>query len=334
MGNTGALAEVTKANETLGAEQLRDRSERALVGRAHKIGLSGSRSAAIQEAFESEVLSEKDTPYALSKSAASFLGHVLPDAKPAELLFRPADVAQIVEALLLARGPAMRPGKVSLNYREGLEALLSPGSSYAKVADEVFHNSTNAAYMSLLQFAKKCRSAFEEGASIEDLIHLSDANYQFEAIEKPVEQVRVEREKNLGKASVVRTPVRRTERTEPRASKAQKPSAHLYGSSTVVVPPARTGVNSPYQYSVDESSTPRATEEDQPLAWQREALCAQTDPEAFFPEKGGSTRDAKKICTTCDVRDACLEYALSNDERFGIWGGLSERERRKLKRKV
>lgn len=70
------------------------------------------------------------------------------------------------------------------------------------------------------------------------------------------------------------------------------------------------------------------------LSWQSDALCAQTDPEAFFPEKGGSTRDAKRICTTCDVRDECLEYALQNDERFGIWGGLSERERRKLKRRA
>jgi len=66
--------------------------------------------------------------------------------------------------------------------------------------------------------------------------------------------------------------------------------------------------------------------------WHSRALCAQTDPEAFFPEKGGSTRDAKKICTGCDVRAECLSYALSNDERFGIWGGLSERERRRLKR--
>jgi len=68
------------------------------------------------------------------------------------------------------------------------------------------------------------------------------------------------------------------------------------------------------------------------LSWQSEALCAQTDPEAFFPEKGGSTRDAKRICESCDVRAQCLEYALANDERFGIWGGLSERERRRLKR--
>lgn len=75
-------------------------------------------------------------------------------------------------------------------------------------------------------------------------------------------------------------------------------------------------------------------EADSTLAWQADALCAQTDPEAFFPEKGGSTRDAKRICTTCDVRGECLEYALQNDERFGIWGGLSERERRKLKRRA
>lgn len=75
-------------------------------------------------------------------------------------------------------------------------------------------------------------------------------------------------------------------------------------------------------------------EDDGLMGWQERALCAQTDPEAFFPEKGGSTREAKKVCTQCDVKAECLEYALANDERFGIWGGLSERERRKLKRRV
>ena len=69
-------------------------------------------------------------------------------------------------------------------------------------------------------------------------------------------------------------------------------------------------------------------------SWQEQALCAETDPEAFFPEKGGSTREAKKICTGCEVKAQCLEYALSNDERFGIWGGLSERERRRLRRRA
>ncbi len=68
--------------------------------------------------------------------------------------------------------------------------------------------------------------------------------------------------------------------------------------------------------------------------WQERALCAETDPEAFFPEKGGSTREAKRICLGCEVRDECLEYALAHDERFGIWGGLSERERRRLKRGI
>jgi len=70
-----------------------------------------------------------------------------------------------------------------------------------------------------------------------------------------------------------------------------------------------------------------AEEADEELGWQERALCAQTDPESFFPEKGGSTREAKKICTGCEVKAQCLEYALANDERFGIWGGLSEQER-------
>jgi WhiB family redox-sensing transcriptional regulator len=71
---------------------------------------------------------------------------------------------------------------------------------------------------------------------------------------------------------------------------------------------------------------------DEDRGWQSRALCAQTDPESFFPEKGGSTREAKKICLNCEVKADCLSYALANDERFGIWGGLSERERRRLKR--
>ena len=75
-------------------------------------------------------------------------------------------------------------------------------------------------------------------------------------------------------------------------------------------------------------------DDDSTVGWQERALCAQTDPEAFFPEKGGSTREAKKVCVSCEVRVECLDYALENDERFGIWGGLSERERRKLKRRA
>ena len=70
------------------------------------------------------------------------------------------------------------------------------------------------------------------------------------------------------------------------------------------------------------------------LRWQAQALCSQTDPDAFFPEKGGSTREAKRVCLACTVRVECLEYALENDERFGIWGGMSERERRRLKKQA
>jgi WhiB family redox-sensing transcriptional regulator len=81
-------------------------------------------------------------------------------------------------------------------------------------------------------------------------------------------------------------------------------------------------------------STPWDADDDTELSWQEEALCAQTDPEAFFPEKGGSTREAKRICVGCEVKSECLEYALMHDERFGIWGGLSERERRRLKREA
>lgn len=93
-------------------------------------------------------------------------------------------------------------------------------------------------------------------------------------------------------------------------------------------------VSVPSNWFVDpvQLGVPGVRPEDDGLGWQVDALCAQTDPEAFFPEKGGSTREAKRICDTCEVRSQCLEYALDNDERFGIWGGLSERERRKLRR--
>lgn len=64
--------------------------------------------------------------------------------------------------------------------------------------------------------------------------------------------------------------------------------------------------------------------------WQERAVCAQTDPEIFFPERGGSTKEAKKICLSCSVKTQCLVDALDNDERFGIRGGYTEHERRRL----
>jgi WhiB family redox-sensing transcriptional regulator len=67
-------------------------------------------------------------------------------------------------------------------------------------------------------------------------------------------------------------------------------------------------------------------------AWQDEANCLGVDPDLFFPERGASTREAKEVCRGCVVRDACLEFALANGEKFGIWGGMSERERRRIRR--
>lgn len=66
--------------------------------------------------------------------------------------------------------------------------------------------------------------------------------------------------------------------------------------------------------------------------WRVRAVCAQSDPEIWYPNKGGSTRKPKALCLSCPVREECLDYALSHDERFGVWGGFSERERRRLLR--
>jgi WhiB family redox-sensing transcriptional regulator len=66
--------------------------------------------------------------------------------------------------------------------------------------------------------------------------------------------------------------------------------------------------------------------------WQDFANCLGVDPDLFFPERGASTREAKEVCRGCVVREDCLEYALTNGEKFGIWGGLSERERRRIRR--
>ncbi|WP_282107676.1 MULTISPECIES: WhiB family transcriptional regulator [Streptomyces] len=65
------------------------------------------------------------------------------------------------------------------------------------------------------------------------------------------------------------------------------------------------------------------------LSWRESALCAQTDPEAHFPDRGGSSRQAKKTCLACEVRTECLAYALSTGQRHGVWGGLGERELRR-----
>src|ERR1700723_4318498 len=71
---------------------------------------------------------------------------------------------------------------------------------------------------------------------------------------------------------------------------------------------------------------------DEAEAWRAKANCRGVDPELFYPERGASLREAKEVCRGCVVREDCLEYAMANGEKFGIWGGLSERERRRLPR--
>ena len=68
------------------------------------------------------------------------------------------------------------------------------------------------------------------------------------------------------------------------------------------------------------------------LSWQDYANCRGADADLFFPERGASTRKAKAICAACDVRQECLDYAIASGEKFGIWGGMSERERRRVRR--
>lgn len=67
------------------------------------------------------------------------------------------------------------------------------------------------------------------------------------------------------------------------------------------------------------------------LDWRTGALCAQTDLDLFFPEKGGQAAPAKRLCAACPVREACLAVALEHRE-LGVWGGTTEAERARMRR--
>lgn len=67
-------------------------------------------------------------------------------------------------------------------------------------------------------------------------------------------------------------------------------------------------------------------------SWRDKGLCRGADPEIFFPLDSDDAAEAKEICARCPVREACSEYAIANHERIGVWGGLTERERRRLVR--
>jgi WhiB family redox-sensing transcriptional regulator len=66
------------------------------------------------------------------------------------------------------------------------------------------------------------------------------------------------------------------------------------------------------------------------LSWRQRAACRGVDPDVFYPVSDEEAEAAKAICAQCTVREACLEYALANRERDGVWGGATERERRRL----
>lgn len=68
-----------------------------------------------------------------------------------------------------------------------------------------------------------------------------------------------------------------------------------------------------------------------PLDWMTDALCTQTDPEVFFPKPGRSILAAKRVCSKCEVRDDCLDWAMTTGEPWGVLGGLGESERRRLR---
>lgn len=66
------------------------------------------------------------------------------------------------------------------------------------------------------------------------------------------------------------------------------------------------------------------------LSWRQRAACRGVDPDIFYPSSDEEAEEAKAICRVCPVREACLEYALVNRERDGVWGGATERERRRM----
>ena len=68
------------------------------------------------------------------------------------------------------------------------------------------------------------------------------------------------------------------------------------------------------------------------LSWRQRAACRGVDPVIFYPVSEEDAEDAKAVCAVCAVREACLEYALTNREKEGVWGGATERERRRMLR--
>lgn len=95
-------------------------------------------------------------------------------------------------------------------------------------------------------------------------------------------------------------------------------------TGSVPVIPRRTATRS------DAGFTRRRVDHD--TDWMDHANCLGVDPDLFFPQRGESTKEAEAVCAACLVRDECLAYALRHNEKFGVWGGKSDRERRQIRR--
>jgi WhiB family redox-sensing transcriptional regulator len=67
------------------------------------------------------------------------------------------------------------------------------------------------------------------------------------------------------------------------------------------------------------------------IDWMMKAACRKVDPDIFFPNDGMGVQTAQKICAGCEVAGICLDYALSNHINHGVYGGASERERRRIR---
>ena len=311
MDEAGVLAATMNKAEvfTDNAGELEREVRRGMLSRAAQT--SANFLAAVEHDAEAE---EMQT---LSHHAVGFLSTILTDI-PKDYSLSRGDVEGLVNGVLALRGPVKRGGSNSLDYQAALTYLFSSSdATYATIATDVFGNSFQSTYNSFSNLARRCAQAARSQDSpietIDDLIGVGTGN--------PVPREALQDVPSRSEAHYAPKP--------PASSMASIAMAPVFPPETPKPP-----INNPYDFEESPVPRPRATDDDNPLAWQVDALCAQTDPEAFFPEKGGSTRDAKKVCASCDVRGECLDYALSNDERFGIWGGLSERERRKLKRRA
>lgn len=86
----------------------------------------------------------------------------------------------------------------------------------------------------------------------------------------------------------------------------------------------------PVSLSMSEPVQGPASDPDSPTGWMGEGNCRMYPPATFFPSDGVGVDRARRICVTCPVVETCLEYALDQRIEHGVWGGCSERERRRI----